>query len=475
MYPRYVRARRGRVLAGVCSGLAAHLGIDVRWVRCIFAVLAAIPTVGLLAYGALAFLTDAVDTPGQALNPVSARRFSSRAKAAHKGLEGLSAGPDLVDWALLLIAVGLTLAANIASSKYVPATIGISIAVMGALLVWRNTKVPSAEGAPHRSDGAVSGGAPGAIRDGTQQTRSMVVRWASAVGGVVLLAIGAGVAVYLLNSNVAGSPVGGQITEGDNGRHLTIGALGWAMVAGGAVLIGLLVVCIPLWLRLWNTAAAAAEERARERERAIIASRIHDSVLQTLALIQKQSADQEITSLARSQERQLRQWLFGTEESVKTQTVFGAMRVASGEVEDMYGVQIRPVFVGADRPATNATQELVFAAREAMVNSAKHSGCDEVNVFMESASDLLEIFVRDRGKGFDPASIPADRHGVRDSIVARMQRIGGEVDIDSGSFGTELSFRLPLGTPAGGENPMAPEPPQQPSPHSLQGEKENDD
>lgn len=164
--------------------------------------------------------------------------------------------------------------------------------------------------------------------------------------------------------------------------------------------------------------------------------------------------------MARSQERQLRQWLFGTEESVKTQTVFGAMRVASGEVEDLYGVQIRPVFVGADRPATNTTQELVFAAREAMVNSAKHSGCDEVNVFVESTSDLLEIFVRDRGKGFDPASIPADRHGVRDSIVARLQRIGGEVDIDSGSFGTELSFRLPLGAPAGSENPMAPEPPQ---------------
>lgn len=247
------------------------------------------------------------------------------------------------------------------------------------------------------------------------------------------------------------------------------------MVAGGAVLIGLLVVCIPLWLRLWNTAAAAAEERARERERAIIASRIHDSVLQTLALIQKQSADQKITSLARSQERQLRQWLFGTEESVKTQTVFGAMRVASGEVEDMYGVRIQPVFVGADRPATNATQEVVFAAREAMVNAAKHSGCTEVNAFVESSSDLLEIFVRDRGKGFDPASIPIDRHGIRDSIVARMQRVGGEVDIDSGSFGTELSFRLPLSHPAREETQMASEFPEQPSPRYLQGDLQGEE
>ncbi|WJY72440.1 ATP-binding protein [Corynebacterium auriscanis] len=471
MYPRYVRVRQGRVLAGVCTGLAAHLGIDVRWVRCIFAVLAAIPLVGLLAYGALATLTDAVDNPAQALNPVSAKRFSSRDQAARKGFEGLSEDPDLVDWVLLLIAVGLTLAANIASSKFVPATIGISIAVMGALLVWRNSKAPT----NLRSQHPVSEGKPGGTPAARHQTRGMVVRWASAVGGVVLLAIGAGVAVYLLNSNVADGSAAGQITEDGKSAHLTIGALGWSMVAGGAVLIGLLVVCIPLWLRLWNTAAAAAEERARERERAIIASRIHDSVLQTLALIQKQSADQKITSLARSQERQLRQWLFGTEESVKTQTVFGAMRVASGEVEDMYGVRIQPVFVGADRPATNATQEVVFAAREAMVNAAKHSGCTEVNAFVESSSDLLEIFVRDRGKGFDPASIPIDRHGIRDSIVARMQRVGGEVDIDSGSFGTELSFRLPLSHPAREETQMASEFPEQPSPRYLQGDLQGEE
>ena len=435
MYPRFHRVRRGRVLAGVCTGLAAHLGVDVRWVRLVFLAIAAVPLAGVAVYGALTLLSDAVEEPGQALNPASARRFANFEQGARGGVGALSDPADVVDWSLFAAAVVLTFATNVASSAYLPATIGISIAILGALLVWRNTRIPD-------SQGSLFGSVQWDGNEDSQRPRPLTLQWVSAIGGVVLLAVGAGVAVYLLNSNVVGSTAGDQSVPADG--RLTLGALGWAMAAGGALLIGLLVVCIPLWLRLWNTAAAAAEERARERERAKIASRIHDSVLQTLALIQKQSEDSRVTALARTQERQLRQWLFGAEESVKTQTIFGAIRVASGEVEDMFGVQIRPVFVGADRPTTESSQELVFAAREAMVNAAKHSGCDEINVYVESSEGFIELFVRDRGAGFDVSAVPADRHGVRDSIIARMQRIGGEVDIDSGSFGTELSFRLPL-------------------------------
>lgn len=438
MYPRYLRVRRGRLVAGVCVGLSAHLGVDVRWVRVAFAIIAAVPLVGIAAYGALAILTDSVETPDQALNPVSEQRFHNCSQGAQAGVIGLSKLPSSMDWGLLAIGVVLAVVANLISSRYVPASIGIAIAVVGVLLVWRNTRIPDSRfGDTEHQRGEKLRGA--AKVTPAKSPRPILLQWVSAIGGLIMLSVGAGVAVYLLNSNLIGNRADVPV----NGR-LTIGALGWAMAAGGAVLVGLMVVCIPLWLRLWQTASAAAEQRAREKEREIIASRIHDSVLQTLALIQKQSEDPRIKSVARTQERQLRQWLFGAEESVQTRTLFGAIRVASGEVEDMFQVRIRPVFVGVDLTTTNAIHELVLAAREAMANAAKHSGCDEVNVYVENIGEQIEIFVRDRGAGFDMSAVPADRHGLRDSIFSRMERIGGEVEVDSGTFGTELSFRLPL-------------------------------
>jgi signal transduction histidine kinase len=217
-----------------------------------------------------------------------------------------------------------------------------------------------------------------------------------------------------------------------------------ALIAAVILVVGVLIVLIPLWLKLWSTADAAARDRAATEERARIAARIHDSVLQTLTVIQRQSDQPEIAKLARTQERQLRQWLFGAGESVSTGTLFGGLRVASGEVEDVYGVQIRPVTVGEDIPVDDALMAPLQAARECMVNAAKHSGCDEVNVYCEVGAGRVEVFVRDRGCGFDPEAVPADRHGLRGSVIGRMREIGGRVAVDSGSFGTEVTLGLDI-------------------------------
>jgi len=213
-------------------------------------------------------------------------------------------------------------------------------------------------------------------------------------------------------------------------------------MAALSLVVGVLVVLIPLWLKLWSTADAAARERATSEERARIAARIHDSVLQTLTVIQRQSDQPNIAKLARTQERQLRQWLFGAGESVSTEKLFGGLRVACGEVEDLFGVQIRPVVVGEDMPVDPPLLSLLLAGREAMVNAAKHSGCQEINVYCETSDTGVDLYVRDRGPGFSLETVPADRHGVRSSIIGRMAASGGTASIDSGSFGTEVTLHL---------------------------------
>jgi hypothetical protein len=166
-----------------------------------------------------------------------------------------------------------------------------------------------------------------------------------------------------------------------------------------------------------------------------------------LALIQKRANNpEEVVRLARSQERELRQWLF---DPVTDVTVLAALQRASGEVEDTFGVRITPVTVGEDIPLDDANQACVLAAREAMVNAAKYAGDSSIDVYAETFGGLT-IYVRDRGPGFDLDAIPADRHGVRDSIFGRVERAGGEVTIHSTpvaanpeQHGTEVEIRLP--------------------------------
>jgi signal transduction histidine kinase len=198
------------------------------------------------------------------------------------------------------------------------------------------------------------------------------------------------------------------------------------LLAPGAVTVGLLVVAGPWAWRLAN-------ERARAEERTEMAARVHDSVLQTLTLIQKDPADAR--RLARRQERELRSWLYP---SVATGTLADAVDRAAAEVEELHGVRVEVVHAG-DAPLDERTQALVLAAREAMANAARHAGVDEVSVFVEPTA----VYVRDRGRGFDLDAVAPDRQGVAESIRGRMERVGGTARIlTAPGEGTDVELSL---------------------------------
>jgi signal transduction histidine kinase len=230
-----------------------------------------------------------------------------------------------------------------------------------------------------------------------------------------------------------------------------------ALVAVLAVLAGTALVLAPWGVRMWRDLDSERAARIREAERADLAAHLHDSVLQTLALIQRQSGDQPaVTRLARAQERDLRDWLYGPR-PVDGGTLASEVRAAAADVEDRHGVAVEVVLVG-DRPYDERVGALVAALREAIVNAVRHAGAP-VQVYVECGPDEVEAFVRDRGPGFDLATVPTDRLGVRESIIARMQRHGGSATVRSGAGeGTEVRLVLPVLAPAG---PVADSPGQQ--------------
>ena len=219
------------------------------------------------------------------------------------------------------------------------------------------------------------------------------------------------------------------------------------VVAGVLGVAGLALMVGPWLFRLVGDLSEERAARVRSQERADMAAHLHDSVLQTLALIQKHAADgRTVATLARAQERDLRSWLYG-ETAPPDTSVASALRAAAAEVEDGHGVPVEVVTVG-DAPVSDRLRPLVLAAREAMVNAAKHSGAEQVDVYAECADAQVEVFVRDRGRGFDESSVPEDRLGVRNSIVDRMRRHGGTAAIRTApGDGTEV--RLAMSTSTG--------------------------
>ncbi len=189
---------------------------------------------------------------------------------------------------------------------------------------------------------------------------------------------------------------------------------------------------------------AAREELARTQERSRISAHLHDSVLQTLALIQRAAErPSDVVALARRQERELRGWLYG-EEGAGEEGLGDSLRRTAGDVEERYGVPIDVVAVG-DSLDQRVVTPLVAAARESMVNASKHSGTDSVSVYAEVTETMAVLYVRDRGNGFDPKSIPTDRRGISDSIEKRLEAIGGTAILrTSPERGTEWKLEAPL-------------------------------
>jgi signal transduction histidine kinase len=262
---------------------------------------------------------------------------------------------------------------------------------------------------------------------------------------LVAAALAAGGAYFLRRRD--GRVLGGALVVAAVAVLLTRGGDGGGqgpLLTPAAFAGGLLLVVGP-WL--WRTALERDAERTRRirsEERAEVAARVHDSVLQTLALIQREPDDpRRVAQLARRQERELRAWLYPEGELFREETLVAAIGNAAAEVEELHGVRVEVASAG-NAPLDEDTRAVVLAAREAMANAARFAGCEEISVYAEVDADAVNVFVRDRGVGFDRAGVPTGRRGLVESIEGRMARHGGTATITSApGEGTEVELTLP--------------------------------
>ena len=250
-------------------------------------------------------------------------------------------------------------------------------------------------------------------------------------GGTVLAGAGVVVAALIATGGTQGPDAAGSV------------AMFAILVAGLLLLVG--VVVLPWLFLLTRTLARERAARVRAEERAEVATHLHDSVLQALTLIQKRTGDPgAMARLARHAERELRGWLYGPDTGPPADLA-GALRAAAAEVEDRFGISVELVTVGIC-PLDERTRGVVAAAGEALTNAAKHAGVAKVWLYAEVTGDQLLVAVRDRGRGFDPATTRRDRHGLAESIVGRIQRLGGTATIHAApGSGAEVELRLPVG------------------------------
>ncbi len=392
-HPRLRRRPDEGLLGGVCAGLAARLGVNVRVVRILTAAVGVVGGVGIAVYAlAWALVPVAPESEGRP------RRRGGWREAAMIVITVVA-----VVWAVRYVGLGL------GAGAIWPVIIGSC----GVALVWRPTV-----GSPSASTSETTGrrSLRGLVRGAARLDGPRVIL------GVVMVAFA--VAALLHAFAVAHSL----------GR--AVGAV--AIVVG---VFGALIV--PWFVRLARNLGSERAARIREQERAEVAAHLHDSVLQTLALIQKRSAEpQEVAALARRQERELRTWLHQGRATSEADTVASALRQAAAEVEELHGMPIEVVTVG-DRPLDASLDALVLAAREAMTNAAKFSGSSRIDLYAEARDGHVEVFVRDRGVGFDTQAVPPDRRGLRDSIQGRMERHRGLARVRSRlGEGTEVELQV---------------------------------
>ncbi len=404
--PARVRGARrgpGGPLAGVCEGLGRATGLDPLLVRIVFVALATAGGAGVALYVVLALVLPragqitGVAAPGVALG-VNLKETAGIALLALSAL-------------LTLRAVGLWWSDGVVAP--------VVLTSAGIAVIWRQTSLPG-----RREDPVAPADFGPPLRTPLGDLPRMGPRL---VAGAVLVALGG---ATLLQSTAAVSTL----------RDL--------LVASVVVLAGVTLIFGTSWFGLARTLRAERAERIRSQERAEMAAHLHDSVLQTLALIQRHAADdREVATLARRQERELRDWLAGrpaVQAGTAGTTLGSALQAMATSVEADHRVAVELVVVG-DRPLDDRTAALVAAAREAAVNAAAHAGTGRVDVFAEVAADgRAEVFVRDRGQGFDPERVDPARRGVRESIVGRMERHGGSASVRSQpGEGTEVELVLP--------------------------------
>ena len=389
--PRLYRGQSHRLIGGVAVALADHLGLS-RWlVRLAFVLLSFAGGLGVLLYGAFwIVLPQAPEAKPD--GPIrSAARYVGAALAT----------------------VGVLLA-NVHTLPLGWWFLPSMLAFFGVALLWRQASETERERWRRLSRSSLSASASdrvGALR---------------VIAGIGLVVAGA---VFIF-------------------ARAGISAVGVGLAAMLITVVGVGLITGPWWLKLVRELSEERRERIRNEERADIAAHLHDSVLQTLALIQRNAnSPREVARLARSQERELRTTLYGG--ALPDGLFSAALHTAAAEVEDSYVLTVDVVVVG-EHDLDARLEALVAASREALVNAAKHAQVDRVSVYAELDGLAAEVFVRDRGVGFDPDRIDPLRHGIRGSIMGRLARHGGTATIRSRpGDGTEVRLRLPMALPNG--------------------------
>jgi signal transduction histidine kinase len=384
------------VIAGVCSGLARHLGIDPLILRIAFVVASIASGVGVLAY-LIAWATMGTADGGES---------RLRMVAARPGAWQVAAGIGLLTLSVMLVLRHLGL--WFGDVLVWP----IALAATGGALIWRQSQ---SGGAKAPAVAAAPSAAPAIPAPLDTEARSR-----TALGAALVLG-GALVFLWLSGSLRPARDV---------------------ILAVVVVLVAAGVILAPWWIRLARGLATERAERIRSQERAEVAAHLHDSVLQTLALMQKRADDpRAVSTLARRQERELRAWLNGADGPGAGNTLTSALERAAADVEEAYGVPVEVVTVG-DRPLDERTEALIAATREALTNAAKFAPGAPISLYAEATPERVQVFVRDRGPGFDPDAVPDDRRGVRESILGRMRRHGGTADITASAAGTEVELTV---------------------------------
>ncbi|MEZ5410370.1 MAG: PspC domain-containing protein [Acidimicrobiales bacterium] len=372
---------RERWVGGVAAAVAREIGVQPLVIRAAFAILALAGGWGLLFYG-LAWIVLAVAQPDR-LAP-----YQPEPKAASPIHRHIAVG---------MIVVGLlSVFSQIGFAFFPKIVVPAGFILTGILIAWTRS-----------------------------QDESGVAATARTVIGVVV-GLGGLIAFVLVSDSFVNSLV--------------------VVLVAIVIAAGVGLVAFPSLARIGRELDAERQDRVRADERARVAAHLHDSVLQTLALIQRHADDPARTSqLARQQERELRQWLYGTPATLATR-LGPALEAMAAEVDAAHGVPVTVITVGDTTDVDQRRIEpLVAAAREAAVNAAKHSGAPRIDVFAERLPNRIEVFVRDTGRGFDPDGVPPDRRGLADSIRARMQRAGGSATVQSApGAGTEVELVLPL-------------------------------
>jgi signal transduction histidine kinase len=394
------RPAEGKVVAGVAVGLADAFGLDPNVVRCGFVVLGVASGIGVLLYAAGWALMPARNERNikrDTADPISTIAFAAVVLGILLAVRAFGLWPgDLIVWPLAFALAGL------------------------ALLAMRS--------APAAADAELPD---------WPILRSLPPEFADAVA--VLVGTRRGALARIIAGTVC-------VIAGVTAFVLSVGswrAMRGAVVASIAVLLGVILVVGPGLVHLARALVEERRERIRADERADMAAHLHDSVLQTLALVQRKANDpKEVVRLARMQERELREWLLRGETNATNGASLGlALEQIAAAIETEHGVPIEVVRV-RDCPS-DGLEPLLAATREAMLNAVRHSGASSVAVYLEVEADSVTVFVRDRGHGFDLDTIPADRGGITNSIRGRMQRAGGIATVRSSDEGTEVELVQP--------------------------------